>query len=76
MNSLGKREKTSGKENDQERERKRKGRIAKRYLGLQGMEDETGTMDESEKPLSCGEDMESDFKRLRAESVNATFESL
>ncbi len=33
-------------------------------------------MDESKKPLPCREDMEGDFKRLRTESVNATFESL
>lgn len=49
--------------------------IAKGYLGLQGTEDESGAMDESEEPLSCGEDMESDFKRLRIESVDVTFES-
>ena len=51
-------------------------RIAKRYLGLQGSDDETRAVDESEKPLPCGENMESDFKRLRTESVNPTFESL
>ena len=54
----------------------RKRRIAKGYLGLQGTGDETRAVDESEKPLSCGENMESDFKRLGIESVNATFESL
>lgn len=50
--------------------------IAKGYLGLQGTGDESRAMDESKEPLPCGEDMESDFKRLRTESVNATFESL
>jgi hypothetical protein len=50
--------------------------IAKGYLGLQGTGDESGTMDESKKPLSCREDVESDFKRLGTKSVNATFESL
>ena len=33
---LGKRGKTTGKENDWEGEKERKGRIAKGYLGLQG----------------------------------------
>lgn len=50
--------------------------IAKGYLGLQGTRHDKGAMDESEKPLSCRENMESDFKRLGIESVNATFESL
>lgn len=50
--------------------------IAKGYLGTQGTGDETGAVDESEKPLSCGEDMESDCKRLGIKSVNSAFESL
>ena len=50
--------------------------IAKGYLGLQGTGDETRAVDESEKPLPCGENMESDCKPLGTESVNATFESL
>ena len=57
-------------------EMERKGRIAKGYLGLQGTGDESGTMDESEKPLPCGEDLESNCRRLGTKSVNATFESL
>lgn len=59
-----------------ERGKRGKTRLAKGYLGLQGSDDETGAMDESEKPLPCGQNMESDFKRLGAESVNTTFESL
>ena len=50
--------------------------IAKGYLGLQGARHDKGTMDESEKPLPCGEDMESDFKRNGTKSVNAAFQSL
>lgn len=41
--------------------------IAMDYLGLQGTGDESGTMDESKKPLPCGEDLESDCKRNGAE---------
>ncbi len=33
-------------------------------------------MDESEKPLSCGENMESNCKRLGIESVNSIVQSL
>lgn len=50
--------------------------IAKGYLGTQGTRHDKGAMDESEKLVSCGEDMESDFKRLGIESVNVTFQSL
>ena len=50
--------------------------VASRYLGLQGTGDESRAMDESQKPLPCGEDMESDFKRFGIESVNVAVESL
>lgn len=50
--------------------------IAKGYLGLQGTRHDKGAMDESKESLPCREDMESDFKRLGIESVNATFQSL
>ena len=40
-----------------------KTRLAKGYLGLQGSDDESGTMDESKEPLSSGEDVEGDCKR-------------
>jgi hypothetical protein len=42
--------------------------VAKDYLGLQGSDDESGTMDESKEPLPCGEDVESDCKRNGTES--------
>ena len=50
--------------------------FAKDYLGLQGSDDETGAMDESEKPLPCGEDVGSDCERFESQSVNVAFESL
>ena len=53
-----------------------KTRLAKGYLGLQGSDDETGAMDESEKSLPCGEDVGSDCRRFEAQSVNLAFESL
>jgi len=53
-----------------------KTRLAKGYLGLQGSDDETGAMDESEKSLPCGEDVGSNCKRFEAQSINLAFESL
>jgi len=50
--------------------------IAKRYLGLQGRDDETRAVDESEKPLPSGEDLESDFRRSWVEPVNSTFQGI
>jgi hypothetical protein len=50
--------------------------IAKGYLGLQGTGDESGTMDESEKPLPCGEDMESDFRGIEAKPSDFAFQGI
>ena len=52
-----------------------KTRLAKGYLGLQGSDDESGTMDESEEPLPCGEDLESDCRRNRTKSGDSIVQS-
>lgn len=50
--------------------------IAKGYLGLQGRGDETRAVDESEKPLSCGKDLESDFRGIEAKPSDSIVQSL
>ena len=65
-----------GKRRDLDSVRIGKRGIAKGYLGLQGTGDESRAMDESKKPLPCGEDMESNCRRFEAQSINAAVQSL
>ena len=50
--------------------------LAVHYLASQGTRHDKRAVDESEKPLPCGEDMESDFKRLGIESIDSAFQSV
>ena len=61
----------TGKENDQERERKRKGRIAKGYLGLQGIWHEREAMGKGKGTLLGGEVVEGNCRRNGDNSINS-----